>query len=100
MLHPPQHERACRHNNPSHHLTEQNPTAAYNEIALEGRAYLDSDPETLREKFGANWPGDVPNRWPIELTPNTRAPDIRSEASKRIVGLMAWDVLGGQTKWA
>jgi putative SOS response-associated peptidase YedK len=63
------------------------------------RARLDSDPETLREKFGANWPGDVPNRWPIQLTPNSRAPVIRSEASQRIIDLMAWDVLGGQAKW-
>ena len=52
------------------------------------RARLDSDPETLREKFGAKWPGDVPNRWPIELTPNSRAPLVRSEASQRIIDLL------------
>jgi len=39
------------------------------------RARLDSDPETLREKFGAKWPGDVPNRWPASATMVTCDPD-------------------------
>lgn len=63
------------------------------------RARLRSDPETLRETFGARWLADVPNRWPIELTPRTRAPVIRSADSQRIIDLMAWDVLGGQAPY-
>lgn len=63
------------------------------------RARLRTDPETLRETFGAKWLADVPNRWPIELTPRTRAPVIRAVDSQRIIDLMAWDVLGGQASW-
>jgi putative SOS response-associated peptidase YedK len=63
------------------------------------RARLRTDPETLRETFGAKWLSDVPNRWPIELTPRTRAPVIRSADSQRIIDLMAWDVLDGQAPW-
>jgi putative SOS response-associated peptidase YedK len=63
------------------------------------RARLRTDPETLRETFGAKWMADIPNRWPIELTPRGRAPVIRAAGSQRIVDLMAWDVLGGQAPW-
>jgi putative SOS response-associated peptidase YedK len=63
------------------------------------RARLRTDPETLRETFGAKWVADIPNRWPVELTPRTRAPVVRSAEGQRIIDLMAWDVLGGQAPW-
>jgi hypothetical protein len=59
------------------------------------RARLRSDPETLREAFGAKWLADVPNRWPIELTPRTRAPVIRRTEAGRVIDVMSLDVLGG-----
>jgi putative SOS response-associated peptidase YedK len=60
------------------------------------RARLRTDPETLCETFGAKWLADVPNRWPIELTPRTRAPVIRNTDAGRVIDVMSWDVLGGQ----
>jgi putative SOS response-associated peptidase YedK len=63
------------------------------------RARLRTDAETLRETFGAKWLAATPNRWPIELTPRTRAPVIRSAESQRNIDLMTCDVLGGRAPW-
>jgi len=63
------------------------------------RARFDGEPETLREKFGAKWGPQIPNRTPIELVPRAPAPVVRSEGTQRIIDLMKWDVLGGQAPW-
>jgi putative SOS response-associated peptidase YedK len=63
------------------------------------RARIDSEPETLHTHFGADWAAPPPNRWPVQLTPKSKAPVIRNAETQRIVDLMAWDVLGGQAKW-
>ena len=63
------------------------------------RARLRTEPETLSTRFGAKWLADVPNLWPIELTPKKRVPVIRSVKAQRVIDLMGWDVLGGGAKW-
>lgn len=63
------------------------------------RARLDGEPETLREKFGAKWIGQIPNRSTVELVPKGAAPVVRSAETQRIIDLMNWDVLGGGAKW-
>jgi putative SOS response-associated peptidase YedK len=59
------------------------------------RARLRTDPETLRETFGAKWLADVPNTPTIELAPFKRAPIIRKEGGDRVIDAMPWDVLCG-----
>lgn len=63
------------------------------------RARNSSEPETLFERFGATWAAPPPNRWPIEMTPRSKVPVIRSADTQRIIDLMQWDVLGGQAPW-
>ena len=65
------------------------------------RARLTSEPETLFERFGASWAANVvrPNRDPIELAPRAKAYVIREERDRRVLDVMAWDVLGGQAAW-
>ncbi|MDB5724965.1 MAG: hypothetical protein JWQ16_1719 [Novosphingobium sp.] len=63
---------------------------------------MDGEPETLRERFGAGWPGTRPmdNRFnPRELVPKSRAFVIRHEADERVIDVMSWDVLGGTAKF-
>ena len=60
------------------------------------------EPETLREKFGADWltPRPMDNRFnPVELTPRSRAYVVRENDLGRGVDIMSWDVLGGQAPW-
>src|SRR5437868_4402474 len=71
----------------------------WSKAAMCNRARLDGEPETLREKFGAKWGPQIPNRTPIELVPRAAAPVVRSAETQRIIDLMRWDVLGGQAKW-
>lgn len=63
------------------------------------RARLSSEPETLRETFGAKWIAPIPNRSAIELAPRARAPVIREEAGERVIDVMSWAVLGGAAAW-
>ena len=65
------------------------------------RARLSGEPETLFERFSANWAKDVvrPNKDPIELFPKSKAFVIREERDRRAVDLMLWDVLGGAAPW-
>lgn len=60
------------------------------------RARFDGEPETLREKFGARWGPQIPNRMPIELYPKSAAPVIRSAETQHIVDMMRWGVLGDE----
>jgi putative SOS response-associated peptidase YedK len=65
------------------------------------RARFAGEPETIRERFGANWMADRPidNRFnPRELVPFGRAWVVRENDRGRGVDVMSWDVLGGQAK--
>lgn len=55
----------------------------------------------LHERFGASWAADVtrPNTGRRELYPRTKAYVVHEERRRRVVDVMAWDVLGGQAKW-
>lgn len=66
------------------------------------RARNRGEPETLFERFGANWatPRPMDNRFnPVELTPRSRAYVVRQNDRGRGIDIMSWDVLGGQAKW-
>ena len=66
------------------------------------RARMDGEPETLRERFGAGWPGPRPmdNRFnPRELVPRSRAYVVRQEAGQRMIDVMTWDVLAGMANF-
>jgi putative SOS response-associated peptidase YedK len=66
------------------------------------RARNRGEPETLFERFGANWatPRPMDNRFnPVELTPRSRAYVVRQNDRGRGIDIMFWDVLGGQAKW-
>jgi hypothetical protein len=56
------------------------------------------EPETIAERFGANWLAARPmdNRFhPQELVPRSRAWIVRQDDRGRGVDFMAWDVLNG-----
>lgn len=63
------------------------------------RARLRTEPETLRETFGARWIAAQPNTDTIELAPRARAPVVREVDGERVVDVMSWDVLGGGAPW-
>jgi putative SOS response-associated peptidase YedK len=65
------------------------------------RARNRGEPETLFERFDASWAQDVvrPNSDPVELFPKSRAYVVREESGRRVLDVMAWDVLGGQAAW-
>lgn len=65
------------------------------------RARNRDEPETLFQRFGANWAQDVvrPNADPVELYPKSKAYVVRTESERRVLDVMAWDVLGGQAPW-
>ena len=63
------------------------------------RARLRTDPETLREKFGARWLAAIPNTKTVELYPKSPAPVIRDVEGLRVIDSMVWDVLGGGAPW-
>ncbi|WP_420142024.1 SOS response-associated peptidase family protein [Sphingomonas sp.] len=63
------------------------------------RARLSTEPETLHATFDALWADAIPNRFPVELTPKSLAPVIRTGDAGRVFDLMSWDVLGGGAKW-
>jgi putative SOS response-associated peptidase YedK len=65
------------------------------------RARFAGEPEALHERFGSSWAQDVarPNRDPQELYPKSKAYVICEEAGRRVVDVMAWDVLGGAASW-
>ena len=65
------------------------------------RARNRGEPETLFERFNASWAQDVvrPNSDPVELYPKSKAYVIRDERDRRVLDVMAWDVLGGQAPW-
>jgi putative SOS response-associated peptidase YedK len=65
------------------------------------RARNRGEPETLFERFGASWAQDVvrPNSDPVELFPKSKAYVVREESGRRVLDVMAWDVLGGQAAW-
>ena len=65
------------------------------------RARLNSEPETIRETFAADWLVDKPmdNRFdPKELRPFGRAYVVRNDAGRHGIDVMEWDVLAGQAK--
>ncbi|WP_321163583.1 hypothetical protein [Sphingomonas sp. Leaf208] len=67
------------------------------------RARFDGEPETITERFGADWLADKPmdNRFdPKELRPFGRAYVVRNEGDHRGLDVMEWDVLAGQAKQA
>jgi putative SOS response-associated peptidase YedK len=60
------------------------------------------DPETILERFGAQWLAEKPrdNRFdPRELRPKGRAYVIRQQDGARGLDVMSWDVLGGAAPW-
>lgn len=60
------------------------------------RARMDGEPETLRERFGADWPIKRPssNRSdPRELVPYGAAYVVRQAGNQRFVEAMNWDLL-------
>lgn len=59
------------------------------------------EPETLFERFTANWAEDVvrPNADPVELYPRSKAYVVRTERERCVLDVMSWDVLGGQAAW-
>ncbi len=65
------------------------------------RARNRGEPETLFSRFNASWAQDVvrPNADPVELYPKSKAYIIREERDRRVLDVMAWDVLGGQAAW-
>ncbi|MBD8469422.1 SOS response-associated peptidase family protein [Sphingomonas sp. CFBP 8765] len=65
------------------------------------RARNRGEPETLFERFDASWAQDVvrPNSDPVELFPKSKAYVVREEGGRRVLDVMAWDVLGGQAAW-
>ncbi len=65
------------------------------------RARNRSEPETLFTRFNASWAQDVvrPNADPVELYPKSKAYIVREERDRRVLDVMAWDVLGGQAAW-
>ncbi len=65
------------------------------------RARNRGEPETLFARFNASWAQDVvrPNSDPVELYPKSKAYVVREERDRRVVDVMAWDVLGGQAPW-
>ncbi|WP_267381099.1 MULTISPECIES: SOS response-associated peptidase family protein [unclassified Sphingomonas] len=65
------------------------------------RARNRGEPETLFERFSANWAEDVvrPNADPVELYPRSKAYVVRTERDRRVLDVMSWDVLGGQAAW-
>jgi putative SOS response-associated peptidase YedK len=62
------------------------------------RARLRTDPETLRETFGAKWLAAIPNKPAVELYPKSPAPVIRSADGRRIIDMMKWGVLPDDAK--
>ncbi len=66
------------------------------------RARNRGEPETLFARFNASWAQDIvrPNTDPVELYPKSKAYVLREERCRRVVDIMAWDVLGGQAPWA
>jgi putative SOS response-associated peptidase YedK len=63
------------------------------------RARFDGEPETITERFGAEWLAEKPmdNRFdPKELRPFGRAYVVRNEADRRGLDVMEWDVLAVQ----
>ena len=67
------------------------------------RARFDGEPETITERFGANWLTEKPmdNRFdPKELRPFGRAYVVRNEDDRPGLDVMEWDVLAGQAKHA
>jgi len=67
------------------------------------RARFDGEPETITERFGAQWLADKPmdNRFdPKELRPFGRAYVVRNERERRGLDVMEWDVLAGHAKQA
>jgi putative SOS response-associated peptidase YedK len=65
------------------------------------RARNRGEPETLFTRFNASWAQDVvrPNADPVELYPKSKAYIVREERDRRVLDVMAWDVLGGQAAW-
>ena len=66
------------------------------------RARMDGGPETLIQRFSADWLTEKPrdNRFnPKELYPKSRAYVVRAEGDKRGLDVMAWDVTAGQAPW-
>lgn len=65
------------------------------------RARNRGEPETLFAQFNASWAQDVvrPNADPVELYPKSKAYIVREERDRRVLDVMAWDVLGGQAAW-
>jgi putative SOS response-associated peptidase YedK len=64
---------------------------------------MKGEPETIHERFGANWLADRPmdNRFvPEELRPLSRNWVVRNDVRGRGVDVMTWDVLGGQASWS
>ncbi len=59
------------------------------------------EPEALFARFDAGWAPDVvrPNSDPVELYPRSKAFVVRAERDRRVLDVMAWDVLGGQAAW-
>lgn len=69
--------------------------------AMSNRARMAGEPETIRERFGAQWIADRPadERFsPQELVPFGRAWVVRENDRGRGIDVMSWDVLGGQAK--
>ena len=67
------------------------------------RARFSGEPETIVERFGAEWLAEKPmdNRFnPKELRPFGRAYVVRNEGGRRGLDVMEWDVLAGQAKQA
>ncbi len=66
------------------------------------RARMAGEPETLLERFSADWLTEKPrdNRFnPRELYPRSRAYVVRAEGGSRGLDVMAWDVTAGQAPW-
>lgn len=66
------------------------------------RARMSHEPETLVERFGADWMAERPtnNRAdPRELAPRKPAWVVRRNERGLGVDIMSWDVLGGRAKW-
>lgn len=65
------------------------------------RARNRGEPETIFTRFNASWAQGVvrPNSDPLELYPKSKAYVVREERGRRVLDVMAWDVLGGQAAW-
>jgi putative SOS response-associated peptidase YedK len=66
------------------------------------RARFSGEPETITERFGAEWLAEKPmdNRFdPKELRPKGRAYVVREEDGRRGVDVMEWDVTAGLASW-